>query len=46
MKRKKPIKVRRRWGNLNPVTKVKQSAKIYNRKRAVEFGRHFNSYEP
>ena len=33
MKAKKPIKVRRHWGALNPATKVKQSAKLYVRAR-------------
>jgi len=31
MKKVKPIKVRRTWGNLRPTTKVKQSAKVYCR---------------
>lgn len=28
----KPIKIRRTWGQLKPVTRVKQSKKIYSRK--------------
>jgi len=28
-----PVKIRRTWGTLRPVTKVKPSAKIYNRKK-------------
>lgn len=31
--RKALVKIRRTWGNLRPVTKVKPSAKIYNRKK-------------
>ncbi len=29
----KPIKIRRSWGVLNPVTKIKQSDKSYKRNR-------------
>jgi hypothetical protein len=29
--KRKPIKIRRTWGMLKPVTKVKQSKKIYRR---------------
>ena len=31
----KPIKIRRTWGILRPVTKVKQSKKIYKRDKKV-----------
>ena len=30
---KKKIKVRRNWGSINPVTKIKESKKIYKRKK-------------
>lgn len=29
--KKRPIKIRRTWGTLKPVTKVKQSKKTYQR---------------
>jgi len=29
-------KIRRTWGNLRPVTKVKPSKKLYERRRAIE----------
>lgn len=32
-KRQRKVKIRRTWGDLRPVTKVKQSKKIYSRKR-------------
>jgi len=41
MKKLKPLKIRKSWGTMSPVTKVKQSAKRYSRaknKRSNEYG--------
>lgn len=35
MRRTKAIRVRKTWGGLNPVTRVKPSAKIYSRKKRI-----------
>ena len=30
-----PIKIRKNWGPISPVTKVKSSKKLYNRKKRM-----------
>jgi hypothetical protein len=35
MKKMKPIKIRRTWGQMKPVTRVKQSKKLYRRDNRV-----------
>jgi len=37
---KKEVKVRRSWGNLNPVTKVVESEKKYKRSKEKKEFRH------
>jgi len=32
----KPVKIRKTWGNIKPVTKIKGSDKIYNRNKNKE----------
>ena len=44
VKKEKPIKIRRHW-RINPKSKIKESAKIYNRKKLKNNNGEKNDYE-
>lgn len=42
--KKQKIKIRRDWGNMNPVTKIKDSKKKYSRKHQERDERDYDDY--